>query len=189
MKRAWDKISYKSLYFVNRPLRVRLIGKSGFRFSKSKSGFPNRTRNPKTDFTSEKSVLRVDFNYEIQIRIFLISLSVVRLGNPKKDLLNCSRERAEDKIEFKSPYFVNRPLRLQKSGTFSQNRFCRVRSAGLIDIFAQSTWAVGRVSLSSLTLRFHPDFRPSDAQVHVHRRVYVYIIYEKTKDKFLHCLT
>ena len=133
MKRAWDKISYKSLYFVNRPLRVRLIGKSGF---------PNRTR------------------------------------NPKKDLLNCSRERAEDKISFKSPYFVNRPLRLQNSRTFSQNRFCRVRSAGLIDIFAQSTWAVGRVSVSSLTLRFHPDFRPSDAQVHVHPRVYVCIIYE-----------
>ena len=43
-------------------LRVRSIGKSGFRFSKSKSGFPNRTRNPKTDFTPEKSVLRVDFN-------------------------------------------------------------------------------------------------------------------------------
>ena len=43
-------------------LRVRSTGKSGFRFSKSKSGFPNRTRNPKTDFTSEKSVLRVDFN-------------------------------------------------------------------------------------------------------------------------------
>ena len=41
---------------------VRSIGKSGFRFSKSKSGFPNRTRNPKKDFTSEKSVLRVDFN-------------------------------------------------------------------------------------------------------------------------------
>ena len=29
----------------------------------------NRTRNPKTDFASEKSVLMVDFNYEIQIRI------------------------------------------------------------------------------------------------------------------------
>ena len=39
-------------------LRVRSIGKSGFRFSKSKSGFPNRTRNPKTDFTSEKSSLQ-----------------------------------------------------------------------------------------------------------------------------------
>ena len=35
---------------------------TGFRFSKSKSGFPNRTWNSKTDFTSEKSVLRVDFN-------------------------------------------------------------------------------------------------------------------------------
>ena len=43
-------------------LGVRSIGKSRFRFSKSKSGFPNRTRNPKTDFTSEKCVLRVDFN-------------------------------------------------------------------------------------------------------------------------------
>ena len=55
----------KSFYpgsIVFRLLRVRSIGKSGFRFSKSKSGFPNRTRNPKTDFTSEKSVLRVDFN-------------------------------------------------------------------------------------------------------------------------------
>ena len=48
--------------FETLTLRVRSIGKSGFRFSKSKSGFPNRTRNPKTDFTSEKSVLRVDFN-------------------------------------------------------------------------------------------------------------------------------
>jgi len=43
-------------------LWVRLIGKSGFRFSKSKSGFPNQMQNPKTDFTSEKSVFRVDFN-------------------------------------------------------------------------------------------------------------------------------
>ena len=48
-------------YDVEMP-RVRSIGKSGFRFSKSKSGFPTRTRNPKTDFTSEKSVLRVYFN-------------------------------------------------------------------------------------------------------------------------------
>ena len=38
-----------------------------------KSGFCNRTRNPKTDFTLEKSVLRVDFNLEIQIRISWIS--------------------------------------------------------------------------------------------------------------------
>ena len=61
--------------------RVRSIGKSGFRFSKSKSGFPNRTRNPKMDFTCEKSVLRVDFNPD-----FLDFLFTVRLGNPKKDL-------------------------------------------------------------------------------------------------------
>ena len=33
-------------------LRVRSIGKSGFRVSKSKSGFPNRRRNLKRDFTS-----------------------------------------------------------------------------------------------------------------------------------------
>ena len=48
--------------FETLTLRVRSIGKSGFRVSKSKSEFPNRTRNPKTDFTYEKSVLRVDFN-------------------------------------------------------------------------------------------------------------------------------
>ena len=59
-------------------LRVRSIGKSGFRFSKSKSGFPNRTRNPKTDFTSEKPVLRVDFNPD-----FMDFFFTVRLGNPK----------------------------------------------------------------------------------------------------------
>ena len=50
------------LLFIPWPLWVRSTGKSGFRFSKSKYGFPNRTRNPKTDFTSETSVLRVDFN-------------------------------------------------------------------------------------------------------------------------------
>ena len=33
--------------------RLSQMGKSGFRFSKSKSGFPIRTRNPKTDFISE----------------------------------------------------------------------------------------------------------------------------------------
>lgn len=42
----------------------------------------NRTR--KTDFTSEKSVLKVDLNYEIQIRIFCISFFTACLGNPKK---------------------------------------------------------------------------------------------------------
>ena len=57
---------------------VRSIGKSGFRFSNSKSGFPNRTRNPKTDFTSEKFVRRVDFNPD-----FMDFLFTVQLGNPK----------------------------------------------------------------------------------------------------------
>ena len=37
------------------------------------SGFCNRTRNPKTDFTSEKSSLRLDFSWEVQIRISWIS--------------------------------------------------------------------------------------------------------------------
>ena len=41
---------------------MRSIGKSGFRFSaKSKSGFPNRTRNPKTDPKN----LDLDFLIEI----------------------------------------------------------------------------------------------------------------------------
>ena len=55
---------YQEMFTVNdaKRLRVRSIGKSGFRFSKSKSRFPNRTRNPKTFFTPEKSVVRVDFN-------------------------------------------------------------------------------------------------------------------------------
>ena len=35
--------------------------------------FCNRTRNPKTDFTYEKFVLRMDFSQEIQIRISWIS--------------------------------------------------------------------------------------------------------------------
>ena len=63
-KAAWELVNNLPgiEYSVFLILRVRSIGKSGFRFSKSKSGFPNRTRNPKTDFTSEKSVLRVDFN-------------------------------------------------------------------------------------------------------------------------------
>ena len=38
------------------------IGKSGFRFWNLDFGFCNRTRNPKTDCTSAKSVFRVDFN-------------------------------------------------------------------------------------------------------------------------------
>ena len=64
-------------------LRVRSIGKSGFRFSKSKSGFHLREirpqggfqlRNPNPDF--------LDFLF----LDFLDFLFTVRLGNPKKDL-------------------------------------------------------------------------------------------------------
>ena len=43
-------------------LWVRSIGKSGFRFWISDFGFPNKTRNPKTDFDEPKSFSRTDFN-------------------------------------------------------------------------------------------------------------------------------
>ena len=39
--------------------------------------------NLKMDFTSEKSVLLVDFNWEIQIRISWISFFIIQFGNPK----------------------------------------------------------------------------------------------------------
>ena len=68
-------------------LTVRLIEKSGFRFWNPDFGFCNQTRNPKTDFISEKSVLRVNL-----ILDFMGFLLTVCLGNPKKDLKNYSRE-------------------------------------------------------------------------------------------------
>ena len=40
-------------------LELRSIGKSGSRFWNPDFGFCNRTRNPKTDFASDESVLRV----------------------------------------------------------------------------------------------------------------------------------
>ena len=43
-------------------LWVRSIGKSGFRFWISDFGFPNKTRNPKTDFDKPKSFSKTDFN-------------------------------------------------------------------------------------------------------------------------------
>ena len=66
-------------------LRVRLIGKSGFRFWNPHFGFCTQTRNPKTDLISENSVLRVNLD-------FMGFLFTVRLGNPKKDLQNYSHE-------------------------------------------------------------------------------------------------
>ena len=51
-----------------------------------KSGLWICNRTQKTDFTSEKSVLKVDFNYEIQLRIFCISFFTACLGNPKKKI-------------------------------------------------------------------------------------------------------
>ena len=53
-------------------LRVRSIGKSGFRFSKSGFRISNQTRNPKTDFNAEISVVGfsfLPFDWEIRKRI------------------------------------------------------------------------------------------------------------------------
>ena len=107
---------YVYLYFGS--LGVHSIGKSGFRFSKSKSGFPDRTQNPKTDFTYEKSVLRVDFNKEIQNRIFWISLLPfdweIRKRICKTILVNsgllftnyaCACKTAVRKDSFSNPFF------------------------------------------------------------------------------------
>ena len=47
---------------LNWTFRVRSIGKSGFRFWISDFGFPNKTRNPKTDFDKPKSFSKTDFN-------------------------------------------------------------------------------------------------------------------------------
>ena len=52
--RLWPEISFWGTF------RLRSIGEFGFRFWNPDFGFCNRTRNPKTDFTSEKSVPRVD---------------------------------------------------------------------------------------------------------------------------------
>ena len=54
-------------------LRSRSMGNPYLDFDIRISGFCNRTRNPKTDFTSEKSLLRLDFSWEVQIRISWIS--------------------------------------------------------------------------------------------------------------------
>ena len=56
------------------------IGKPGFRFWNPDFGFCNRTRNPFSDFTRNPNPDFMDF------------LLTVRLGNPKKDLQNCSRQ-------------------------------------------------------------------------------------------------
>ena len=63
---------------------MRSIGKSGFRFSKSMSGFPNRTRNPKTDFTFE-NLSSGWISIKESKSGFHGFLFTVRLGNPKKD--------------------------------------------------------------------------------------------------------
>ena len=58
---------------LNRRFRVRSIGKSGFRFSKSGFRISNRTRNPKTDFNAKISVFGfsfLPFDWEIRKRIW-----------------------------------------------------------------------------------------------------------------------
>ena len=59
---------------------------SRFWFWNPDFGFCNQTRNPKRDLISEKSVLRVNLD-------FMGFLFTIRLGNPKKDLQNYSREQ------------------------------------------------------------------------------------------------
>ena len=74
-------------------IRLPSIGKPGFRFWNPDFGFCNRRRNPFSDFTFEKSVLRIDFNVEIQIRIsWISSLPFDREIRNWKDLQNCSRQ-------------------------------------------------------------------------------------------------
>ena len=51
LKLGVARFSYACAILFPVTLGVCSIGKSGFRFSKSKSGFPNRTGNLKTDFT------------------------------------------------------------------------------------------------------------------------------------------
>ena len=79
--------------FETLTLRVCSIGKSGFRF-KSKSEFPNRTQNPKTDFTHLREIRpQGEFQLRNPNPDFMDFLFTVRLGNPKKDLQNYSREQ------------------------------------------------------------------------------------------------
>ena len=75
-------------------IRLPSIGKPGFRFWNPDFRFCNRTRSPVSDFTFEKSVLRVDFNLEIQIRIsWISSLPFDWEIQNWNDLQNCSREQ------------------------------------------------------------------------------------------------
>ena len=75
-------------------IRLPSIGKPGFRLWNVDFGFCNRTRYPFSDFTFEKSVLSVDFNLEIQIRIsWISSLPFDWEIQNWKDLENCSREQ------------------------------------------------------------------------------------------------
>ena len=96
-------------------------------------------------------------------------------------------------MSYKSLYFVSTPLRLENGRTFSQNQFCKVRIAGLIDICVLSTWA-SHAHGACVSLQSHSPFAPSlqtfpiRERVRVHPRVYVCIIYGDTKDKFWDCL-
>ena len=92
-------------------------------------------------------------------------------------------KRVWDWISYKSLYFVNRPLRLQNSLPFSQNRFSKVRSAGLVDIFARAAC----VSLQSHS-PFSSSLQTFPLSARARSRACTCIIYGKAKGKFLHCL-
>ena len=69
----FSNYSRHSLHRIPVFVSLVLINRSLFDFENWDFGFCNRTRNPKTDFTFEKSILKVDFSKEIQIRISWIS--------------------------------------------------------------------------------------------------------------------
>ena len=108
---GYAKMAHNLLRKSERHFGLRSIGKSGFRIC-------NRTRNAKTDFTSEKSVLRVDFNWEIQLRISWISFLPfdweIRKRIRKTVLVNCGLrfasyacacKTAVPKDSFSNPFF------------------------------------------------------------------------------------
>ena len=117
-------------------IRLPSIGKLGFRFWNPDFRFCNRTRNPFSDFTFEKSVLMVDFNLEIQIRISWISslpfdweirkrickTVLVKSGLFSLIMRACARLLFLRTVSFKSLFgFSNRTVKRK-----SKNRFLSV---------------------------------------------------------------
>ena len=72
--RLWPEISFWGTF------RLRSIGEFGFRFWNPDFEFCNRTRNPKTDFTSEKSVPKGGFQLRNSNPDFMDFPFTVQLG-------------------------------------------------------------------------------------------------------------